>query len=118
NARRALRPHAVAGRVLRGSLPVLSRAARACAGQGDAGRVVVLDTLSRHPPRLSRPARLELEQGARVRAEIRRHAAVRAPYDEPRVQRSAAAYARTASYCRRAVAAAHRGDGAGPSRAR
>ena len=60
---------------------------------------------------------LQFRQEEGVRAEVRTVAAARAPHDEPGVQRSAAAHARPAADPRRAVAAPHRGDGAGTGNA-
>ena len=58
-----------------------------------------------------------LRQEARVRAEIRRLAALRAPHHQPRLQRPAGAHARAAADHGRAVAARDRGDGARSDRA-
>ena len=55
--RRRLRPGDAPAGFLRRSVSVLSRAARARAGQADARRLVVPDALRRHPARLSRSAR-------------------------------------------------------------
>ena len=81
--------------------------------KADAGRLLVPHALRRHPARLPRPEGLQFRQEEGIRPEVRTVAAARAPHDEPGVQRPAAAHARPPADPGRAVAAPHRGDGAG-----
>ena len=67
--------------------------------------------------RLQGRRRLFLRQEARVRAQVRRRPALRAPHHQPGVQRSAAAHARAPDHRRRLHAARHRRHGAAGDRA-
>ena len=115
---RGLRPAAPSARVLRRSVSVLPRAARARAGQAPARRQRPADALCRLRVRLQEPGAVQLRQEDRIQAEVRRLAALRAPHDEPGVQRSAAAHAGAPPDHRRADAEGDRRDAARPRSAR
>ena len=104
--------------VLRQSLSGLRGAAQLRSGASLSGRHVLSQPLRRPRSHLSRPHCLQLRQEAGVCAEVRRRlAALRAPHDEPRVQRCAVPHARATTDRRRAHAARAQGDGARRGRA-
>ena len=102
---------APAGRLLRQSLPHLPRAARARSRAPHARRRLFPLPLRRLRRRLQGHGRLLLRQEARVRAQVRRRPALRAPHHEPRLQRPAAAHARAPDHRRGPHAACHRRHG-------
>ena len=107
-----LRPAEPSARVLCRSVSVLPRTAGARTGQAHARREHPADAVRRLRVRLQEPAAVQLRQEDRIQAEVWRLAPLRAPHDEPGVQRPAAAYARPAPDQRCADAEGDRRDGA------
>ena len=92
-------------------LPDLCRAARARPGARSSHPAAGCSRATTTCWRCTATRAAQLGQAARVRAEVRRLAAVRAPHQQPGVQRPAAAHARAPAARRRAQPAGHRAHG-------
>ncbi len=91
--RARLRPARAVRRLLRGSVSGLSPASPVGPRPPLSGRLVLSHPLRRRRGRLPRPSPLLVRQARGVRAEVRRHAALRAPHHQRGVPRSARPHA-------------------------